>query len=553
MKFALGQINPTLGDFAGNGQLIETALRQAEQAQADVLVLPELALCGYPPRDLLGRPAFIDACDRALADLAAKVGRTAVIVGIVERLPDAPWGRPLANSAAFLSEGRVEAVGRKRLLPTYDVFDEDRYFQPGNTPMVVPFRGRRLGISICEDAWNDSAFWQQRRYPIDPLEELVAAGADILINLSASPFGVQKRQQRVDMLANSARRLQRPLVFVNQVGGHDDVIFDGASLVLNAQGQVLARAEEHATDLITAVVTEAGDVADGQLRARGNEVASLYNALVLGTRDYARRCGFRTALLGLSGGIDSAVVACIAAEALGPENVFAVALPSRYSSTGARDDASALAANLGLQFSEIPIEAPFAAFLGTLAPHFEGRAPDVTEENLQARIRGNLLMALSNKFGHLLLTTGNKSEVAVGYCTLYGDMCGGLAVISDVFKLSVYELAKHINRNGPIIPPSTIEKPPSAELRPDQKDEDSLPPYAVLDPLLRMHLEEDMDADALVQAGFAPKLVGDILRLVRLAEYKRWQMPPGLKVSAKAFGTGRRFPIAQGFRDSPKG
>jgi len=542
VKFALGQINPTLGDFAGNVALIESALNQAEAQGADVLVLPELALCGYSPRDLLNRSAFLDEMQSALARLAALVGpKTAVLVGFAETRQQPCTGRPLANSAAFILNGKVQAVVRKRLLPTYDVFDEDRYFEPGLTATVVTHLGCKLGISICEDAWNDETYWQQRRYAVDPVAELVAAGADILVNLSASPYGIAKRGQRLAMLQHTARRWQRPMVFVNQVGGHDDLIFDGASFALNAEGKVIAQAHEHQTDLVMAD-TQTGT---GDLRPVLDEDSSLLQALVLGTRDYARRCGFTTALIGLSGGIDSAVVACIAAEALGPQNVHGVGLPSRYSSEGSRTDAQKLATNLGLKFSEISIEAPFEAFLCTLAPHFEGRAPDVTEENLQARLRGTTLMALSNKFGALLLTTGNKSEIATGYCTLYGDMCGGLSVLSDVFKLRVYALARRINREREVIPISTIEKPPSAELRADQKDEDSLPSYNVLDPLLEAHVEGEMDAAALINAGFAAPVVHDILRKVRIAEHKRWQMAPGLKVTAKAFGTGRRFPIAK--------
>lgn len=548
MKFALGQINPTLGDFAGNVALIEAALRQAESKDADVLILPELALCGYPPRDLLTRQAFLDEMQRSLHHVASLVGaKTAMVVGFAEthRLPHV--GRALANSAAVIVNGQIRAVVRKRLLPTYDVFDEDRYFQPGDGGTVVEHHGCKLGITVCEDAWNDATFWPNRRYAADPIADLVDGGADVILNLSASPYGIAKQSQRLQMLTHTARRWQRPIVFVNQVGGHDDLIFDGASFALTGKGEVIARAHAHQPDLVVAdIKTGQGDV-----RASLDEDSSLLNALVLGTRDYARRCGFKTALLGLSGGIDSAVVACIAAEALGPHNVHGVALPSRYSSEGSRADAAALASKLGLRFSEIPIEGPFSAFLQTLAPHFEGRAADVTEENLQARLRGTTLMALSNKFGALLLTTGNKSEVATGYSTLYGDMCGGLGVISDVFKLRVYALARRINRDKEVIPLSTMQKPPSAELRPDQRDDDSLPPYDVLDPLLQAHLERDMDADALVHAGFAPAMVRDVLRLVRLAEYKRRQMAPGLKVSAKAFGTGWRFPIAHGFRDAP--
>jgi NAD+ synthase (glutamine-hydrolysing) len=545
VKIALGQINPTVGDFPGNLRLAEKALSAAQEAGAQLLVLPELALCGYPPRDLLEREAFVQAGLRSLETLTSLVGETALIVGFVEQLPEAPVGRRIANAAALIHQGRVLSVHRKSLLPTYDVFDESRYFEPADRVVPATLAGHRLGISICEDVWNDGDFWPRRLYREDPVEQLVKAGVDIIINIAASPYTIEKRNLRPRMLANVARHWQRPLVFVNQVGGQDDLVFDGASLALDKQGQVIARAAEHAEDLVVVDL----DAGRGTLRpAEPSDARSALGALVLGTRDYARRCGFSGALIGLSGGIDSAVVACIAARALGPEQVLGVAMPSRYSSEHSRKDAAELARALGISFREISIEPMFGAYLQSLAPAFEGRKPDVTEENLQARIRGGLLMALSNKLGKLLLSTGNKSEIATGYCTLYGDTNGGLAVISDVPKTLVYKIAHEINAERPLIPQSTLTKPPSAELRPDQKDQDSLPPYDVLDAILEAHIERGLDSEALHAEGFDPKVVADVLRLMRLSEYKRRQLPPGLKITGKAFGTGRRYPIAQAFR-----
>jgi NAD+ synthase (glutamine-hydrolysing) len=554
VRIALGQINPTIGDFSGNLALIDEVLGRAERAGADLLVLPELALCGYPPRDLLERPAFIDAAGRALGELVARVGRTpgpdgrhtAVVVGFPERLPDgAGAGRRLANAAAVIDRGRLVSVHRKSLLPTYDVFDEWRYFEAAESVACTDLGGRRLGVSVCEDVWNDADFWPRRLYREDPIERLVAGGAEILINISASPFTIQKRHLRPRMLAGTARRWQRPLVFVNQVGGQDDLVFDGTSLVLDERGEVLARGAEHATDFLVVDL----DTRQGEIRpAAPSDARSAVDALVLGTRDYARRCGFTGALVGLSGGVDSAVVASIAARALGPTQVLGVALPSRYSSPHSRRDAADLASALGLRFEEISIEPAFSAYLDSLAPIFAGRPPDTTEENLQARVRGALLMALSNKLGLLLLTTGNKSEIATGYCTLYGDMCGGLAVISDVPKTLVYKLAHQINAEHPVIPTSTLTKAPSAELRPDQKDQDTLPPYEVLDAILEAHIEQGLDGAGLVAAGFDPAVVADVVRRVRLSEYKRRQMPPGLIITGKAFGPGRRYPIAQAWK-----
>ena len=555
MKIALGQINPTIGDFEGNRRLVLGATAEAASRAAELAVFPELALSGYPPKDLLERDGFLDAAAASLDALAAALAGspTAVLIGFPERLPSVPSGRAVANAAALIEGGRVTHVTRKSLLPTYDVFDEWRYFEPAASVAPVPFRGRKLGVSICEDIWNDADFWPQRRYRADPIEALVAAGAELIVNVSASPYTMEKRHLRPRMLAATARRWGRPLVFVNQVGGQDDLVFDGASLALDAAGAVIARGAENAADLVLCDV-DAGTGTVAPFDA--SDERSALAALELGTRDYARRCGFSQALLGLSGGIDSALVACVAARALGPRNLLGVAMPSRFSSPGSLADAEALARNLGIDFTVIPIEPMLAAYLDGLAPALEEFAPrqppaasaaaaDLTRQNLQARIRGAILMALSNRQGRLLLTTGNKSELATGYCTLYGDMAGGLAVISDAPKTLVYRLARAVNGERVVIPDSTLTKPPSAELRADQTDQDELPPYDLLDQILEDHLVGGLDAPALVARGFAPAVVADVVRRVRTSEYKRRQMPPGLKITGKAFGPGRRFPIAR--------
>jgi NAD+ synthase (glutamine-hydrolysing) len=568
VRIALGQINPTIGDWDGNRRLVWDATLEAERRGADLVIFPELALSGYPPKDLLERPAFLDAARADLDALAAELGaagvRAGVLVGFPERLPPSTEGRGVANSAALIEDGRVAYVTRKSLLPTYDVFDEWRYFDPAPDVSVVPFRGRRLGVTICEDIWNDGDFWPRRLYRADPVETLVAAGAEIIINVSASPYTIEKRHLRPRMLAATARRWARPLAFVNQVGGQDDLVFDGASLAFDKAGHVIARGPEHESavvlvDLDVEAGTGAGDLAPREEFDVSADEQSALRALVLGTRDYARRCGFQRALLGLSGGIDSALVACIAARALGPRNVLGVAMPSRYSSESSRADAAALALALDLDFTTVSIEPMFAAYLETLAapladfappaaPAAAAEAAQLTSENLQARIRGALLMALSNRQGRLLLTTGNKSEIATGYCTLYGDMAGGLAVISDVPKTLVYRLARAVNAEAPVIPESTLTKAPSAELRPNQLDQDSLPPYEVLDAILEAHLVEGKDTEALVAAGFDRAVVADVVRRVRTSEYKRRQMPPGLKITGKAFGPGRRLPIAAAWK-----
>ena len=556
MRVALAQINPTIGDFDGNRRLIEAAVDEATTGGAELVVLPELAISGYPPKDLLERSGFLRAAQASLAALVAHLGgrpaAPGVIVGFPETLPDVHAGRRIANAAALIEDGRVTAVRRKSLLPTYDVFDEGRYFAAETAVELVPFRGRRLALSICEDIWNDADFWPQRLYRDDPIERMVNAGADLIINIAASPFTMEKRTLRPRMLAATARRWGLPLVFVNQIGGQDDLIFDGASAVFDGSGTCTAHAREMSPDLVFADL-DAG-TGDRRPPADTPERAAL-DALVLGTRDYARRCGFTQALLGVSGGIDSALVASIAAEALGPRNVLGVAMPSRYSSPGSVTDARALASALGIDFEIISIEPMFAAYLTALEPVFHRVGPPhppgaegLASENLQARVRGALLMALSNRQGRLLLSTGNKSELATGYCTLYGDLAGGLAVISDVPKTLVYRLARTINAAHPVIPESTLTKPPSAELRPNQTDQDSLPPYDVLDAILDAHLESGLDAEALVIAGFPTGVVADVLRRVRTSEYKRRQMPPGLKITGKAFGPGRRLPLAQAWK-----
>jgi NAD+ synthase/NAD+ synthase (glutamine-hydrolysing) len=546
MKIALLQINPTVGDIAGNARLIADAARQAGERGADLAVTPELALVGYLPRDLLLSASFVTRSWSALELLAGELaGAPPTLVGLPEPNPS-DEGRPLFNSAALLHEGRIAQRFRKALLPTYDVFDEDRYFEPFHGAQVLDVAGTRVGISICEDIWNDRDFWKRRRYHHDPVEELVRAGATAIVNLSASPFTVGKHRRREEMLSSMARKHRVPLVYVNQYGGNDDLVFDGRSCGFDAAGRAIARGRSFDADMV--ICDLAGGAAVGLADDLEPE-SEVWRALVLGTRDYARKCGFSQVVLGLSGGIDSALTAAIAADALGRENVLGVLMPSPYSSCGSIDDSLELAANLGIATLLLPIEPAMQAIEGTLADAFAGTVRDVTEENIQARIRGNLLMALSNKRGALLLTTGNKSELAVGYCTLYGDMSGGLGVIADVPKTMVYQIAGWLNTRAGrcVIPRSILTKPPSAELRPDQTDQDSLPPYDVLDEILQRHIERHEPASTIVAAGFDPAIVHRVLRLVRLAEFKRKQAAPGLKVTDRAFGTGWRMPIAARF------
>jgi len=543
MKIALAQFNPTVGDFAGNTARILSLAAQAQERGAGLAVFTELCLCGYPPQDLLERPAFIERNHKELKKLAAKIPLPAVI-GYAGRLKNGT-GKSIGNKAALICDGRVVFEQSKMLLPTYDVFDESRYFQPADRQYVFGLHGEQLGITICEDVWNDENFWAQQLYDRDPITEIVRQGITVLLNISASPYTLDKRALRFEMLRSIARNHKLPVVYVNQFGGNDSLIFDGASIALTADGKVAAQAKAFEEDLVLFdTATGKGDIHE-QPR---EEIAYAYKALVTGTRDYVRKCGFAKVLVGLSGGIDSAVVASIAVDALGAENVLGVSMPGPFSSDGSKADAQALANNLGMQFHTLPITEVFEAYKGVLAPAFGDRPIDVTEENIQARIRGNYLMALSNKFGSMVLSTGNKSENAVGYCTLYGDMAGGLAVISDVPKLMVYELARWINREREVIPCSTIDKPPSAELRPNQKDEDSLPPYDVLDRILKAYIEDLRSPQEIADHyEFDLKLVQDIALRVDRNEYKRKQSAPGLKITSRAFGFGRPFPIAQKF------
>ena len=541
MRIALAQINPTIGDFRGNSAKIIDYAQRAKSAGVHLVLFPELSICGYPPRDLVDRPWFVDRNRETAQEIAEKTQGIAVICGLVTPA-QSTTGKHVMNSAALLRDGKIAAIQAKRLLPTYDVFDEARNFAPAEKQQVLTLDGAPLALTICEDAWNDKTFWDRRLYGFDPVEDLVSAGGKVVLNISASPFGLGKPQLRQDMLVAIARHHRVPVAMVNQVGGNDSLVFDGSSLALDPDGQVIAQAKSFEEDLIcfdTQSLT--GDIHD---REQGTE-ASAFAALVLGTRDYVRKCGFRRVVLGLSGGIDSALTAVIAVEALGKENVIGVAMPGPYSSPGSIDDASALAKNLGIQFEVVPIKNIFSSYLQSLSAVFANRPADVTEENVQARIRGGILMAMSNKFGALVLTTGNKSELGVGYCTLYGDMCGGLAVISDVPKTLVYRIARYINSRKPLIPEATIEKPPSAELRPDQKDSDSLPPYDILDAILEAYIEDSQSPQAIAaEHNLDLSLVQQVARMVDRNEYKRQQAAPGLKISAKAFGYGRRYPIA---------
>ena len=543
MKIALLQINPTVGDLTGNAQLVAEAATAAKRAGAELAVTPELALAGYLPRDLLLSRGFVDRCWQVAATLAKTLADgPAVLAGLPELNPS-DEGRPLFNTAVLLQRGTLGQRFRKSLLPTYDVFDEDRYFEPFRGPEILELCSRRFGISICEDVWNDRDFWKRRRYHFDPIQELAKAGAQAIINLSASPFAVAKYRLRDQMLGSLAAKHHVPVLYVNQTGGDDDLVFDGRSSAFSSSGQLIARGRAFAPDIVI-VDLDAQRPIDLSDDMPAEE--EIWNALVLGTRDYMRKCGFKSVVLGLSGGVDSALTAAIAADAVGPDNVLGVLMPSPFSTQGSIDDALDLAKHLKIETTALPIDTAMKAIESTLEPAFSGTERDVTEENIQARIRGNLLMALSNKRGALLLTTGNKSELAVGYCTLYGDMSGGLAVIADVPKTMVYRVARWLNeqRGRAIIPENTLTKAPSAELRPNQTDQDSLPPYDVLDAILERHVERHEPADAIIDAGFDSATVRHVLNLVRRAEFKRKQAAPGLKVTDRAFGTGWRMPIA---------
>jgi NAD+ synthase (glutamine-hydrolysing) len=546
MKIGVAQINPTVGDIPGNVSKIIDFGRRAKAGGADLVVFPELAVCGYPPMDLLLKDNFVQANLDGLEEIAQALSDVYVMVGFVDR--NAGAGRPLHNACALLHEGYRVAVQYKTLLPTYDVFDEDRYFEPAREYISMPVKGTVFGVSICEDIWNDDRIYPNPRYVVDPISHIVEHDIKALINISASPYSLAKENLRFDLVRNQALRNKVPVVYVNQVGGNDELIFDGRSIAVDADGKLVASAKAFDEDLIFLDL----ESNDGDLRKTPKEaVENIYDALVLGTRDYVQKCKFKKVVLGLSGGIDSAVVAALAAEAIGPENVVGVSMPSPFSSQGSLDDAQALARNLGIEYHVVPIEPAMKSFESMLEPVFDGTARDITEENVQARARGMILMSLSNKFGYLVLTTGNKSELAVGYCTLYGDMCGGLALISDVPKTMVYDLARYMNRRakGEVIPQNTIDKPPSAELRPNQTDQDTLPPYDVLDGILHEYVEQRRSAAEIVKLGYKPEVVMDVINRIDRNEYKRYQAAPGLKVTGRSFGFGWRMPIAQGFRE----
>jgi NAD+ synthase (glutamine-hydrolysing) len=554
VKIALAQINPTVGDFAGNAKKILEYAARAEALGVGLVVFPELALCGYPPADFLEKASFVARAEEVAAELAewtAGAGRPAILCGTV-MATKASVGKQVRNVAALLDGGKLSFVQQKMLLPFYDVFDEQRYFEPATEQTLICVAGEPLAITICEDAWNDKGFWPRQMYPVDPVEKLMgkweAQSKDlvgrqrVILNISASPYWQGKQQVRQSMLAALARRHGAFVAMANQVGGNDSLVFDGTSLVIRPDGEVVAQAASFVEDLI---VFDTEDGAAVAVEKPVDEVAAMWDALVLGTRDYVRKCGFSKVLVGLSGGIDSALVAAIAVEALGKENVIGVGMPTEYSSLGSIEDAKKLAKNLGVRFELLPIHDVFAQYQFLLQPLFKGTPFGLAEENLQPRIRGTLLMALSNKFGALVLTTGNKSEMSTGYCTLYGDMVGALAVIGDVMKTRVYALSRYVNRTTEVIPWATISKPPSAELRPGQQDTDSLPPYDVLDPILEAYVERYCSAEQIAEEqGVDVVLVRSVLQLVEKSEYKRQQAAPVLKVTRKSFGMGRRFPIA---------
>jgi NAD+ synthase (glutamine-hydrolysing) len=542
MKMTLAQINPVIGDMEGNIGRMKAALERAKRDSSDLVIFPELSITGYPPLDLLERKWFLDKADKAVGKIRT-ISRSYPGMGIVIGAPRRDGKRPgaLYNSAFLIKDGKVLSTHDKMLLPTYDVFDEDRYFESSGEVKVAKFGDEVLGISICEDMW----YGHYPGYSCDPIAKLKEQGATILINISASPFHLGKDKERFGIVREHARKHKLPFVFVNQVGANDELIFDGCSVVVNSQGRLVKALEPFSEDIVT---IDSSSMGKGTDFVQLGKMQSLRSALVLGVRDYVRKCGFSKAVVGLSGGIDSAVTAAIAAEALGPENVLGATMPSKYSSSGSVEDSRRLAENLGISFKQIPIGDIFNSYVSTMKGHFEGRKEDVTEENIQARIRGNVLMALSNKFGYLVLSTGNKSEASVGYCTLYGDMSGGLSVISDVPKTMVYELARHMNSSKrEIIPKSTIEKEPSAELREGQKDQDSLPEYGILDKILELYVEAGLSAPEIVKKGFDKKTVEWVIKAVKRTEYKRRQAAPGLRVTTKAFGMGRKIPIATNY------
>ena len=537
MKIGFAQINPIVGDITGNTALIQEAYEHLVAEGADLVLTPELAITGYPPLDLLFESQFVPRNLEALNALAKITGSVPLIVGFVDLHPGI--GKPFRNAAAFVQSGKIQAKRFKTLLPNYDVFDEDRYFEPAEDNSVIEWNGQKIGITLCEDIWTEP-FLPRAFYPASPLDALSSQGADLVLNLSASPFTIGKPELRIQMLSAAAKSKQVAIAYCNCAGANDQLIFDGNSMLFDAKGSLLAQLPAFAAH--SSVADVRGSAVSLMPR---DESEALFNGLVLGVRDYMRKCGFRSAVLGLSGGIDSAIVACIAAEALGASNVLGVTMPTQYSSAGSIADSEQLALTLGIDFLNIPIKKSFDTFQEQFKSIFAGLAANEAEENMQPRLRGMTLMALSNKLGHLVLSTGNKSELAVGYCTLYGDMCGGLAVISDVPKTQIYALARWINRNREIIPWATIEKPPSAELKPDQKDQDTLPPYEILDPILQLYVEDQCSAEEIIAKGFEEATVRWVIKRVNLNEYKRAQAAPGLKVTSRAFGLGRRMPIAQ--------
>jgi NAD+ synthetase len=549
MIIGLLQLNSTVGDFTANREKLLDGYEKTCALGAEFVLAPELFLCGYPPRDLLQRADFIEANLAALEETAKSIGATPLCVGYVDRNSEKP-GRALRNSAAVLQHGKIIWRMHKSLLPTYDVFDEDRYFEPAKTVAPFEFNGRKLGITICEDIWNDEDFWPERLYRRDPVRELIAQGAEIILNISASPWHDGKERTRLEMLQRVARDEKIPLAQVNAVGANDELIFDGHSVALDSRGEIIVLGKGFAEEVFVAELDESRKQKAKSKNKFPAREQLIFSALSLGIHDYVRKCGFKSVILGLSGGIDSALVAVLATDALGAENVFGVAMPARYSSSGSLTDAELLAKNLGIRFEILPIEPPFLAVEKQLEKVFAGTKPNEAEENVQSRLRGVTLMALSNKFGALVLTTGNKSEMAVGYCTLYGDMNGALAPIADVFKTDIYKIARWVNRGKIIIPENSISKPPSAELRPGQTDQDSLPPYETLDAILDLYVVKNLSKSEIVARGFDAAVVNDVVNKINFSEYKRRQAAPALKISPRAFGMGRRIPIAQRFRSA---